>query len=571
MKTKPTVATAARRRGKSDPYTRSVRRPDPGRAPASSSSPGIIDAVIDQHGGHWIRYGSRDRSVWFAAEDLISASPAVFRRLSSVGAHCLTRTSQDRIKREVEAHTTYRAALVASRPGWLDGHYIFGDGTVAAPPGDEKEVIVAFEGDPKFTPQGTLAEWQASVGPLVADQPLALFALALAFVGPLLRFAPAGYTNPLIELVGPRECGKSSLGVLAASVWAGNPDSDTGGGETWDLTLNALDDQKRRHRDNFLLLNEGNLVGASSQERRNIVQQAVFKLAETGERRRFGDEGASEHARCAVLSTTNTPLEDLVEGSPEVRGALHSRMVTLRIDADRPFGVLASIPAGCATSREAMERLRVAADENYGVAGRAFMKRLVRDAATDEEYLRHIIARGLDSYLRRRSEAGGSARVAKCFALVAVAGALARRYGVLPEAWDLVFGTVHEVQDSLVAAEAMPKAKPRASALDAVSAYVARERGNLIPVGDLTRQLAAAEFEKAAGFLRKQAGRKELLVPAARFQREFPDHVAMMRELRSAGLAKTEGGDRPKLTIKAPRAVCEGGRLYCVVISPAAA
>jgi hypothetical protein len=101
---------------------------------------------------------------------------------------------------------------------------------------------------------------------------------------------------------------------------------------------------------------------------------------------------------------------------------------------------------------------------------------------------------------------------------------------------------------------------------EAALSEVARERGNLIPVGDLTKPLAAAEFAQAAGFLRKQAGRTELLFPATRFQREFPDYIEMMRELRGAGLARTEGGERPKLTIKAPRAVCEAGRLYCVVI-----
>jgi hypothetical protein len=384
-----------------------------------------MDAVLDQHGGRWIRYGSRDRSVWFNAADLISAGNTVFERLSTVGVLCLTRPSQDRIKREVEAHTTYRAALVASRPGWLDGHYVFGDGTVAVPPGDEREVIIAFEGDQKFTPQGSLADWQVSIGPLVTDQPLTLFALAFAFVGPLLRFAPAGYTNPLVELVGPPECGKSTLGVLAASVWAGNPDSDSGGGESWDLTENALDDQKRRHRDNFLLQDEGNLAGASARERKEFFQKAVFKLAATGEKRRFGDEGALDQTRLAVLSTANTPIRDLVEGSEDVRGALQSRIVTLQIRDDRPYGVLASIPAGCATSRRAIEWLRAATDENYGVAGRAFMERLVEAAATDEEQLRRIIARGLDSYLRRGGEAGGSARVGKCFALVALAWALA--------------------------------------------------------------------------------------------------------------------------------------------------
>ena len=101
---------------------------------------------------------------------------------------------------------------------------------------------------------------------------------------------------------------------------------------------------------------------------------------------------------------------------------------------------------------------------------------------------------------------------------------------------------------------------------------VARERGNLIPTGGLAEPLSTAEFAKAAGILRKQAGRTELLVPAARFQREFPSHAAMMRELRGAGLARTEGGEgQPKLTIKVPSTICRTGRVYWVVIDTATA
>ena len=83
--------------------------------------------------------------------------------------------------------------------------------------------------------------------------------------------------------------------------------------------------------------------------------------------------------------------------------------------------------------------------------------------------------------------------------------------------------------------------------------------------------LSTAAFAKAAAFVRKQARRTELLVPAARFQRELPDPIAVMRELRGAGLAKTEGGEQPKLTIKAPSAFYRTGRVYCVVINPATA
>jgi hypothetical protein len=45
----------------------------------------------------------------------------------------------------------------------------------------------------------------------------------------------------------------------------------------------------------------------------------------------------------------------------------------------------------------------------------------------------------------------------------------------------------------------------------------------------------------------------------------------MVRELRRAGLARTEGGEQPKLTIKAPGAICRTGWVYCVVIGRATA
>jgi hypothetical protein len=45
----------------------------------------------------------------------------------------------------------------------------------------------------------------------------------------------------------------------------------------------------------------------------------------------------------------------------------------------------------------------------------------------------------------------------------------------------------------------------------------------------------------------------------------------MMRELRGAGLARTEGGEQPKLTIKAPSGICRTGRVYCIVIGTATA
>jgi hypothetical protein len=78
---------------------------------------------------------------------------------------------------------------------------------------------------------------------------------------------------------------------------------------------------------------------------------------------------------------------------------------------------------------------------------------------------------------------------------------------------------------------------------------------------------SSAKFQACAGFLRRIAGCQEILIPSAQFQHAFPDHKAIMRELRMAGLARTEGGDKPKLTIKAPNGLCPGGRVYCIRLS----
>ncbi len=66
------------------------------------------------------------------------------------------------------------------------------------------------------------------------------------------------------------------------------------------------------------------------------------------------------------------------------------------------------------------------------------------------------------------------------------------------------------------------------------------------------------------GFLRRIAGCQEILIPLTQFQRKFPDHKAVIAELRKAGLVRTEGGKRPKLSIKAPSNLCPGGRVYCI-------
>jgi len=205
-------------------------------------------------------------------------------------------------------------------------------------------------------------------------------------------------------------------------------------------------------------------------------------------------------------------------------------------------------------------------DEQYGAAGRRFIRRLVDEAAHDEPALRASIAERFEWYLEKAAQevgTGGSARVSKLFAITYVAGLLARKWHILPKCWGSLSEAILAVQHSV---EGDQTVSPAEAALDKVRAYVEENRKDLIDFAKADGPYDAADFQECAGFLRQRNGHREVLIPSGRFQGKFPDHRAMMADLRKAGRARTEGGKKPKLTIKAPAGLCEGGRVYCIRI-----
>jgi hypothetical protein len=473
----------------------------------------------------------------------------------------LTRGSQEGLRRLIEEHTDYRAGLVSTHQGWIGGHYVFGDGEVASGRDSTDQVLVAFEPDEKFAAHGRLNDWIDAVHPLVEGQRLPLFVLAYAFIGPLMRFAPPEMLNPIVELVGESGTGKSTLGVLASSVWGGRPGSDVGGGESWSLTLASLDQVKRHHSDCHLTLDEGNLLGDGQQKLGDSINRAVFMLASTEEKRRFGDTGPRNHIRLATLSTTNLPLAELVNASQAVAGALAQRMITVRVVGEH--GVLDTIPNGLSSARSTIESIRRAADENYGVAGREFIRRLLPYVATHNDELRASIGRRMAHYeaFAREEAARTPARVTKTFAMTFGGGSLAQKCGLIPgEAKDLLWAirSIHAAVDS------EPRPARHRDPLQRIRDYVRSNWDALVAADRLERPLTRSEFEESEGFWRAVEGGTEILIPSPRFQQVFTDSSQMMRALVRRGVARTEGGNSPKLTIKTPQGICRAGRVYCV-------
>ncbi len=532
---------------------------------AQTLKPKILDAVRDQFGDGYVRYGiSSRRSRWFSLREVHLNEWVVFARLSRVGIEILTSTSKTAFKREIEQHTAYRATVVAPRPGWLRNRpiYICGDGTMIGPRKMKvPKITVAFEPNRKATSRGSRKEWLRQVERLATDQPLPVFALSYAFIGPLLRFAPAHIGNPQCELLGKTETGKSTLNLWAASVWRGDPDSETGGAESWDMTIGFLDRSKVKYADGLQAVEETNLAGDTKKQRGETIEKAVFKNSTSGGRKRLTDpEAMPDDVRVATMSTSNIAMSDAIRATEHVQAALASRMATIPVPDE---GVLANVPKGFRSTAEAIEQLRALVNEHYGTAGRRFVQHLADFAARDEKGLRAEILRLYEKHRMRsdRVSSGTPARRAKLFAMTFVAGTLARKWGCLPKKWRRLGPSIRAIEQSVGTAPGRAH-----SAVERVREYSEENKNSLVEVSDIDAPIDVRLFNGMPGFLRRVAGRLQILIPSARFQAKFPDYQSLMAELRAANRAKTEEGKKPKLTIKTPKGICASGRVYCIDI-----
>ncbi|MES0090086.1 DUF927 domain-containing protein [Mesorhizobium sp. M0030] len=526
---------------------------NPANAP-TRAIPKILDAVVSQHSDRRIKFGTDENSIWFALSALQMDERTVFARLANAGFTYLTPKKKAAFREKIEDHEDYRPGLVASTPGPIGEHFVFGDGTVESKPGSA-EVIVAFDGEEKFCPVGTLAAWQEEVGSVVKGQPLLLFILCLAFLPAILRFIPG--MNPLFELIGEPESGKTTAGLLAASVWVGNSFSEVGGGLTWDLTVNAFDVVKVQHAGALLFLDEGNLAGSNERDRKDVIRKVIFKASSKGGRKRLTEKVAPPNVDFALLSTSNQPLRNVIHAKAAELDAMRTRMVTVVIGQN--LGVLTHTPDGFDTTEEAVDHLRNAVKINHGVAARAFIQRLVK---ADPKMLQAKIDREMARFARKLPsfDGDGNARTRRMFSSLYAAGVLARRWRVLPAEWGDFAPALLAVWQAI---DKPVRTVGKVSAVKRFNAYFERFESSMIPTEQMDGPLSPAIFEEVAGVIARSERRTEIVISTVRFKKSFPDHVSVMKELRAQGAAKTEHG---KLSIKTPRPICASGRAYVITL-----
>ena len=311
---------------------------------------------------------------------------------------------------------------IVPRTGWhaVDGKKVFalpGEGI-----GIDGRIILAAEVTAShYASSGTLEEWKDSVAKLAQAHGRARFAIASAFVSPLLMLI--GADGGGINLKGPSSIGKTTLLAAAASVW-GRGD-ERGFIRTWRGTGNGIEAAATQFSDTFLPLDE---IGVASTHE---VGNVIYSIAGGVGKQRANRDGSAKLPntwRIFILSTGEISMADKIrEAGKRARAGQEIRILDFNGDAGKGLGVFDTGE----DSEQLARNLRQASITFYGTAGPAFIKAII--AKTDD--VAAIAQESLDTFREQVAadvQSGQVLRAANRIGLVAVAGELAIRLGVLP-------------------------------------------------------------------------------------------------------------------------------------------
>ena len=315
----------------------------------------------------------------------------------------------------LQTYTTNCRALSVNKTGWHDGSYVLPHKVIAPPTGEPIVLQTANLLEHGYGEAGTLTEWQDNISKPVGNQSRIAFALSCAFAGQLLR--PLNQdSGGGFHYWGVSSIGKSITLAVAGSVW-GNKIV-----KTWRNTDNSLESTALLYNDNMLCLDELNEADPRT------IGKTVYMLANGQGKGRMSGKTMQNRAvakwQVLVLSNGEKTLETyLKEAGETIKAGQEVRLISIEADTGKGLGILDSVNAD--TPAKQVQTLRENASRYYGVAGIAWLEYLIKNdiTATAHQLTEQFTA----NYPNLDGQAG---RVAKRFALVAVAGELATQAGI---------------------------------------------------------------------------------------------------------------------------------------------
>lgn len=384
----------------------------------------IIGKTFDDVSDNWGTFlswkdpaGTEHR--WALPDDLLQGQGREYAQILARGGYSIAPGQATKFATFIQGVRTERFVTCVQRIGWHAAAYVMPDAAYGVPA--DTVVLQSARHSKMFRTGGTLDGWREIPG-LCAGNSRLVFALCLAFAGPLLRLC--GLEGGGFSFEGGSSSGKTTALQVAASVWGG-PEHV----RSWRTTDNALEGVAALHNDNLLILDEVGQVGAAA------LSEAAYMLANGQAKGRASRDGIPRALltwRLLFLSSGELGLADkLAENGLKSRGGQEVRFVGLPVDK----AMLADLH-GLPDAGAVADRLKMLCAEHYGHAGRAFLHWLCVHREEVASDLRDNLA-DLAGRLCPPDATEQVRRVAKRFALVLAGGLAAQKAGLLPEDMDI--------------------------------------------------------------------------------------------------------------------------------------
>ncbi len=464
---------------------------------------------------------------------------AIAVELEDAGLACGTsRKAHDGLKQFLGAVQSTNRVRCVERAGWHGTTFVLPNGRIFGA-NDASGLVLQSEHAASagaYVARGTLAQWQEHIARPAAGNNLFAFTMSASFAGPLLEVT--GETSGGVHVHGGSQTGKTTLMCTTASAW-GPGDNRTGPIRSWRVTANGLEAVAAQHSDGILILDE--IGQASGRE----VGDVIYMLANQSGKSRMGRAGGARPMmtwRLVFLSTGETTLATKMgEAGQRTTAGQEVRLLNLSADAGAGSGVFEDLHS--ATSAGAFaDQLRRAAVAYCGTAGPAFLEALVRDRAKDPEKLESALRQGREKFLGSNvpEDADGQVRsAAGRFALIGLAGELARTYRVVPWAEGEAMRAAVACFKSWLAVRGGAGAAEDKEAISVVTVFVALHGSSRFERLDKDPTKEPLIINRA-GYVRKTSrGEQEFLVLASVWRQELCkgiDSTRAAKVLKDAGL-----------------------------------
>ncbi|SEN22392.1 Uncharcterized protein, DUF927 family [Nitrosospira multiformis] len=381
----------------------------------------VIAKTRDEKSGEWgrlLEWQDDDGHIhqWAMPLELLESDGSDVRReLARLGLHISpNQLARGLLSAYIKVWPVEARARCVDRLGWHGNTFVTPSGAIG-----EAEEPVVFQNshaiEPAYAESGTVEEWQESVAALASGNTRLVFALSIAFAGALAEIA--GEDSGGFHLRGASSSGKSTALKLAASVW-GNPSAYV---RLWRGTVNGLEGLATLHNDGLLILDEiGQIEPKDAGEAAYLLTNGQGKVRAS----RNGFVRSSQRWRLLFLSAGETSLSAIMaQAGKQSTAGQEIRLADIEADAGSGMGIFETLN-GYPNAASLAIAVKEASSKYHGGVGKEWLRYLVANRISLKDFIPEQIKQFVTGVIPARA-AGQVERVARRFALVAVAGELA--------------------------------------------------------------------------------------------------------------------------------------------------